>query len=37
MIHQTTGSENLRVIKAAAGSVNEAIWAMCHRWARGGL
>lgn len=26
IIHQTTGSENLRVLKAAAGSVNEAIW-----------
>lgn len=26
IIHQTTGMENLRVIKAAAGSVNEAIW-----------
>lgn len=26
IIHQTTGSENLRVLKAAAGSVNEGIW-----------
>lgn len=26
IIHQTTGSENLRVVKAAAGSVNEGIW-----------
>jgi uncharacterized protein len=26
IIHQTTGTENLRVLKAAAGSVNEAIW-----------
>jgi DNA helicase HerA-like ATPase len=26
IIHQTTGSENLRVLKAAAGNVNEAIW-----------
>ncbi|HKQ06426.1 MAG TPA: DUF87 domain-containing protein [Blastocatellia bacterium] len=26
IIHQTTGAENLRVLKAAAGSVNEAIW-----------
>jgi hypothetical protein len=26
IIHQTTGSENLRVLKAAAGAVNEAIW-----------
>jgi uncharacterized protein len=26
IIHQTTGSENLRVLKAAAGTVNEAIW-----------
>jgi DNA helicase HerA-like ATPase len=26
IIHQTTGSENLRVLKAAAGNVNEGIW-----------
>jgi uncharacterized protein len=26
IIHQTTGAENLRVLKAAAGSVNEAVW-----------
>jgi hypothetical protein len=26
IIHQTTGTENLRVLKAAAGTVNEAIW-----------
>lgn len=26
IIHQTTGSDNLRVLKAAAGSVNEGIW-----------
>jgi hypothetical protein len=26
IIHQTTGAENLRVVKAAAGSVNEGIW-----------
>ncbi len=26
IIHQTTGAENLRVLKAAAGTVNEAIW-----------
>jgi uncharacterized protein len=26
IIHQTTGSENLRVLKAAAGNVNAAIW-----------
>lgn len=26
IIHQMTGSENLRVLKAAAGMVNEAIW-----------
>lgn len=26
IMHQTTGSENLRVLKAAAGSVNEGIW-----------
>ena len=26
IIHQTTGPENLRVLKAAAGTVNEAIW-----------
>jgi hypothetical protein len=26
IIHQTNGSENLRVLKAAAGTVNEAIW-----------
>ncbi|MBE7433129.1 MAG: ATP-binding protein [Anaerolineales bacterium] len=26
IIHQTTGSENLRVLKAAAGNVNQAIW-----------
>lgn len=26
IIHQTTGLENLRVLKAAAGSVNEGIW-----------
>lgn len=26
VIHQTTGAENLRVLKAAAGTVNEAIW-----------
>lgn len=26
IIHQTTGSQNLRVLKAAAGAVNEAIW-----------
>lgn len=26
IIHQTTGTENLRVVKAAAGSVNEGIW-----------
>lgn len=26
IIHQTTGSENIRVLKAAAGSVNEGIW-----------
>lgn len=26
IIHQTTGSENLRVLKAAAGNINEAIW-----------
>jgi uncharacterized protein DUF87 len=26
IIHQTTGAENLRVLKAAAGAVNEAIW-----------
>ena len=26
IIHQTTGSENLRVLKAAAGTVNEALW-----------
>jgi DNA helicase HerA-like ATPase len=26
IIHQMTGSENLRVLKAAAGSVNEGIW-----------
>jgi hypothetical protein len=26
IIHQMTGSENLRVLKAAAGMINEAIW-----------
>jgi DNA helicase HerA-like ATPase len=26
IIHQTNGSENLRVLKAAAGTVNDAIW-----------
>jgi DNA helicase HerA-like ATPase len=26
IIHQTNGSENLRVLKAAAGTINEAIW-----------
>jgi hypothetical protein len=26
IIHQTTGTENLRVLKAAAGAVNESIW-----------
>ncbi len=26
IIHQTTGSENLRVLRQAVGSVNEAIW-----------
>jgi len=26
IIHQMTGTENLRVLKAAAGTVNEAIW-----------
>jgi DNA helicase HerA-like ATPase len=26
IIHQMTGTENLRVLKAAAGSVNEGIW-----------
>ena len=26
IIHQTNGAENLRVLKAAAGTVNEAIW-----------
>lgn len=26
IIHQTTGSQNLRVLKGAAGAVNEAIW-----------
>jgi DNA helicase HerA-like ATPase len=26
IIHQTTGAENLRVLKAAAGTVNEAVW-----------
>jgi len=26
IIHQTTGTENLRVLKVAAGTVNEAIW-----------
>lgn len=26
IIHQTTGSENLRVLKAAAGTINEGIW-----------
>jgi len=26
IIHQTTGTENLRVLKAAAGTVNESIW-----------
>jgi len=26
IIHQMTGSENLRVLKAAAGSINEGIW-----------
>lgn len=26
IIHQTTGPENLRVLKSAAGTVNEAIW-----------
>lgn len=26
IIHQTTGGENLRVLKAAAGNVNEGIW-----------
>lgn len=26
IIHQTTGSQNLRVLKAAAGNVNDAIW-----------
>jgi uncharacterized protein len=26
IIHQTTGPENLRVLKAAAGTINEAIW-----------
>jgi len=26
IIHQTNGSENLRVLKAAAGTVNEGIW-----------
>lgn len=26
IIHQTTGMENLRVMKSAAGGVNEAIW-----------
>jgi hypothetical protein len=26
IIHQTTGTDNLRVLKAAAGTVNEGIW-----------
>ena len=26
IIHQTTGTENLRVLKAAAGTINEGIW-----------
>jgi DNA helicase HerA-like ATPase len=26
IIHQTTGTENLRVLKVVAGTVNEAIW-----------
>ncbi|MCX9080541.1 MAG: hypothetical protein OIN84_21450, partial [Candidatus Methanoperedens sp.] len=26
IIHQTTGAQNLRVLKGAAGSINEAIW-----------
>jgi hypothetical protein len=26
IIHQTTGPENLRVLKSAAGMINEAIW-----------
>ncbi len=26
IIHQTTGSQNLRVLKGAAGAINEAIW-----------
>ncbi len=26
IIHQITGSENLRILKAAAGTVNESIW-----------
>jgi uncharacterized protein len=26
IIHQTNGAENLRVLKAAAGTVNDAIW-----------
>jgi DNA helicase HerA-like ATPase len=26
IIHQTTGTENLRVLKVAAGAINEGIW-----------
>jgi DNA helicase HerA-like ATPase len=26
IIHQTTGADNLRVLKAAAGTINEGIW-----------
>ncbi len=26
IIHQITGSDNLRVLKSAAGSINEGIW-----------